>query len=474
MRKTKTKKQSRRQSTRILVGVFVSFVFLFFVGAVAYAQSVRGRILPGVTVANVAVGGLPRAHARQRLQVAVERFLQSSPAITVGSGVLRPSYRDLGVSVDIERTLTAAYAAGRPTRLADLFVIPALAREDHLPLSVSIDTMQLKSYLEKASRRLSVDAIEPFLAIKNGRATVLDGRPGRMVQFGDFSSDLERAVSALSTFSADGSVKTVQPAFSSEALQAQLPVIEGMAAAPVTLTFKQKRYVITREQIGAWLIVQPGGVNTESDQPFSFRLDQAALKDFSAAVADAVAIQPKETFGYESPEHGEYAYKNSEGRSLDVQTTSERILDVLTHPSPRTVEVATRVVPAIITYKTVQAPKREGKAIAVDLAKQTAYAFENGTLVFWTRVSTGKGAFKTPTGEWKVYTKSARQVMSGPGYYLPNVKWVLPYNGDYTLHGTYWHTNFGNPMSHGCTNLSENDAKWFYDWADIGTPVVVY
>jgi lipoprotein-anchoring transpeptidase ErfK/SrfK len=44
---------------------------------------------------------------------------------------------------------------------------------------------------------------------------------------------------------------------------------------------------------------------------------------------------------------------------------------------------------------------------------------------------------------------------------------------DYGLHGTYWHSNFGRPMSRGCVNLRTPDAQWLYNWAEVGTPVHV-
>jgi lipoprotein-anchoring transpeptidase ErfK/SrfK len=34
--------------------------------------------------------------------------------------------------------------------------------------------------------------------------------------------------------------------------------------------------------------------------------------------------------------------------------------------------------------------------------------------------------------------------------------------------------NFGTPMSHGCVNLPVNNAKWLFDWAKIGTPVIIH
>jgi lipoprotein-anchoring transpeptidase ErfK/SrfK len=44
---------------------------------------------------------------------------------------------------------------------------------------------------------------------------------------------------------------------------------------------------------------------------------------------------------------------------------------------------------------------------------------------------------------------------------------------DYGIHGTYWHNNFGVPMSHGCVNLPNHEAEWFYNFASVGTPVSV-
>jgi lipoprotein-anchoring transpeptidase ErfK/SrfK len=60
--------------------------------------------------------------------------------------------------------------------------------------------------------------------------------------------------------------------------------------------------------------------------------------------------------------------------------------------------------------------------------------------------------------------------MSGPGYYLPNVPYVMFFYKAYSLHGTYWHNNFGQPMSHGCVNLRTEDAQWLYEWSGPVVP----
>jgi lipoprotein-anchoring transpeptidase ErfK/SrfK len=47
------------------------------------------------------------------------------------------------------------------------------------------------------------------------------------------------------------------------------------------------------------------------------------------------------------------------------------------------------------------------------------------------------------------------------------------YSGNYAIHGAYWHRSFGIPISHGCTNVAPDHAAWLYQWASVGTTVVV-
>ena len=114
-----------------------------------------------------------------------------------------------------------------------------------------------------------------------------------------------------------------------------------------------------------------------------------------------------------------------------------------------------------------------GREIVVLLNAQAIYAYENGVLQKAVRVSTGKKATPTVKGDHKIWLKRRSQTMSGEDYSLDNVEWVMYFYRDYAIHGTWWHTNFGQPMSHGCVNLTNTDAQWFYEFASIGTPVHV-
>lgn len=112
--------------------------------------------------------------------------------------------------------------------------------------------------------------------------------------------------------------------------------------------------------------------------------------------------------------------------------------------------------------------------IDVDLTNQMLYAYEGDTLVNSFLVSTGTWLFPTVTGAYHVYGRIESQDMSGPGYYLPNVPFIMYFYQDYAIHGTYWHSNFGTPMSHGCVNMETSDAEWIYNWSSVGTLINIH
>lgn len=113
----------------------------------------------------------------------------------------------------------------------------------------------------------------------------------------------------------------------------------------------------------------------------------------------------------------------------------------------------------------------ENKWIYVNLSEQTVVAFERGKPIRAFVISSGLPGTPTVTGEFRIRMKVRKQTMSGGDpelgndYNLDNVQWVQYFYEDYGFHGTYWHKNFGHPMSHGCVNMTNADAKWLFDWA---------
>ena len=128
--------------------------------------------------------------------------------------------------------------------------------------------------------------------------------------------------------------------------------------------------------------------------------------------------------------------------------------------------------PDVESSPAVAAARAAGlKWIEVDLGAQKVYAYEGRRLVRSFVVSTGLPGTPTVTGEFRIWVRTPLQDMSGGSraagdyYYLEDVPWVQYFYQDYSFHGTYWHNNFGRPMSRGCVNMTIEDAKWLFDWA---------
>ncbi len=115
----------------------------------------------------------------------------------------------------------------------------------------------------------------------------------------------------------------------------------------------------------------------------------------------------------------------------------------------------------------------EDKFIKVNLANQWVSLLEGDTIVFTTKVSTGRKFgreyYLTPVGDFETFRKRPTRHMANgnraSGYDLPGVPWVSYFDeiGD-SFHGTYWHNDFGLPRSHGCINMTPKAAKWLYRW----------
>lgn len=110
------------------------------------------------------------------------------------------------------------------------------------------------------------------------------------------------------------------------------------------------------------------------------------------------------------------------------------------------------------------------KHIEIYLDRQILLAFEWDMLVYAARVATGQKNYASPTGWFHTFHKRPTYHMTGGAddfsvFDLPGVPWdSYITDGGVAIHGTYWHNDFGHPHSHGCINMSLQDAKWIYRW----------
>ncbi len=171
------------------------------------------------------------------------------------------------------------------------------------------------------------------------------------------------------------------------------------------------------------------------------------------------------------------------GNAVPVDASGQPLLAPPTLPPAPAVPASATPSPATTSPAPARpappALRSSDKLIIVDLSDQWLYALDGDRIVFDAPVSTGRDGFNTPVGTFAIYAKVREQTMRGCAgnecWVVPRVPHAMYIVGGVALHGTYWHNQFGTGVrrSHGCINLPLKAAAWLYDWAPVGTTVIV-
>jgi lipoprotein-anchoring transpeptidase ErfK/SrfK len=131
----------------------------------------------------------------------------------------------------------------------------------------------------------------------------------------------------------------------------------------------------------------------------------------------------------------------------------------------------------------------QGKWVDVNLTLQVATAYEGTTPVRTVLVSTGRPGWETAEGTARIIRRVEKETMDGatlrgqgPGgrgasYRVENVRWTQYFSMDGSaVHENSWRRPdaFGIPGSHGCIGLPPAEAAWFWNWAVVGTPLIIH
>ncbi|KKQ95075.1 MAG: ErfK/YbiS/YcfS/YnhG [candidate division CPR2 bacterium GW2011_GWC2_39_10] len=171
------------------------------------------------------------------------------------------------------------------------------------------------------------------------------------------------------------------------------------------------------------------------------------------------------------------------GLAVDVPNLKQSIASAIKESQPEVI-IKTNVVQPPVDREDIIVPDWT-KYIDINLSTQTMTAFDKNVQVGQWKITSGSNYHPTPAGVTYIFGKTAITRMWGgtPGidyYDLPNVHWVTWFRaGGYAIHEAYWRSAFGGQDykwngSHGCINAPIDVAKYIYDWAPIGTPVVVH
>lgn len=475
-----------------LIGVGAAAVFTasilvaLFLGALLLFSS--GRILPGVSVAGIRVGGMQVDEAAAVLGDALQ-----SLAVRDGERMWQVATGQLGLTFDAYASAEAAVRCGR----AEGSALEAIFGPANVAPVFAFDPNMAFQGLEALAPAVDLPARNATFRLENGQPVPVPAEEGRVLHVADTVARLASLPDELADGAFDLAMNATFPTVTdASALVGQ---VAALLASPLTInaynpvTDGALPWSIPPEVWGAWL--------TTEDSPDGVRLslDAAALGSFLNA---------------RNPELGAAQYLKVDEAVSDVQqairanvpVATVRVYNQPTQYSVRPGETLGSIawaagvqmyriekanpgqnMDALSPGQTITIPSKDdllllpvvpGKRIVVSIAEQRMWVYENGQLKWDWPASTGIADSPTMPGVFQVISHDDTAYAGNWNLYMPyfmSIYEAVPgfYNG---IHGfpwrngsqILWENALGRRVTFGCILISTRNAELLYAWAADG------
>jgi lipoprotein-anchoring transpeptidase ErfK/SrfK len=470
----------------------------------AIERSYEDRIYPNVYVLDIAVGGLGPDEATERLaEVAGQRGVG---VVVLGNGERGwpLSWADLGMSLDVETTVQAAFAVGHADHPLWTLLSLLVHRREVAPVFV-INTVVAWSALEQLAPEVSTPPANATLVLQSGQLVAVPGRAGRVL-------DIEATLTHLLAAAAgQGSGNQIALAF---------------ATAPPRILDASPAQAQAEELLNRYLYVSTYDVLT--DETFGWALGRDVLIDWLRVVQDVEGngLLVHIDQGAVRVTLENLAAELEGGRGFRLEEAVEQVLGrfeagggavelYMTHPARSytvqsgdtlgSIAASFGMPPGIIAEanrgvdldrlrvgQRLTVPSQDvltpyiavpGKRIVVSIAGQRMRVYEDDQLLYDWPISTGIASSPTYTGVFQILSKEESAYASQWDLWMPHFLAIYRagsdvYNGIHALPilssgQRLWVGALGSPASYGCIILGVEEAEALYRWAGIGVVVVV-
>jgi hypothetical protein len=454
------------------------FIIVLIIGSIiggfwGVSKAYEGKIYPKVTIATIKVGGKTPEEATKIINDYLASIEANGPKLVYESKDFQPKLSELGISFDVKSLIEEAYNYGRMGRISSRLQETGklIVSNYNIPLSPKTDEKKLDAYLSQIATVVEVAPVNAGLEIKNGIVYETQSQKGLGLNKNQLKTGLMNVINnQLVNGIIDLKTTELEPSILAEGtVTAKNEAEKLMAAAPIYISYEDKNFTANKEEIGSWIEFKEDGS----------KLNAILANDKIAGFTNYIAskIQIKKIDREVQDGTGDVLNEGQDGLGVNVLAlTNDLKARALAGTANSQINVTTFPIPKeeVIIYPSAQPGRYAGRYIDINLAEQKLYAFDGTSLANSFYISSGRSGYETPTGEYSVWTQVRSQVMDGPDFYLPNVQWVSYFNGEISIHGAYWHNNFGQPMSHGCINMRNGDAEWVYNYVQVGTPIYVH
>lgn len=466
-------------------------------GALALNLMVANRMLPGVQVGDVALGGLMQAEAQQRLSQA-----WTTVTLRDAERTWQVQAADLGLSLDAAQTAALAYAQGRGdgglTALFNTVLVEPV---------VALNTTQLTDELIALTPNFEIAPVDAGVELANGQVRATLPQMGRMLDVAATVGALQaNAGAALTDGELDLVMRDVAPAVTDASplvAQAQALLSNSLDIQVYDpVTGDSVYWSAPPTQWGNWLTAIPDnsspiGLALDADPQLvrdflttqSNNLDASRSIDLeaaSASVREALSAgRPQDAFV--TVQHNERLHTVQAGETITSIGWNYGIPYLYIQEANGGIDSISvgqqLVLPAADTFLLYDVVP--DKRIVIDLSEQRTRVYEAGQLKWDWLSSTGIDSSPTWTGIYQVISHVPNAYAGNWNLYMPDFIGVYqPVPGSSFTNGFHgfptrgggrllWTNDLGRRVTYGCILLSDENVRLLYDWAEEGVVVEI-
>lgn len=342
-------------------------------------------------------------------------------------------------------------------------------------LTVKADRAKLHTFIAAEANVITQPSRDATIDLSGGQVKLTEAEPGKAYGLIKPDKTLMGAASRLDMQPLQLRILSVKPTITEASLAETKTKVESVLAQNVVFQLSGRSTTAKPSDIAGWLEVGPD----KDNKRISVTVNSGKVLEYINKTARAYIHPPRAQIEMVAADGSiQVLVPGLSGVDVtDKNAVAASVTNKLLNGDGITIELPIQNAP----FTTVKAGDYD-KWIEVDVTNKRMYAYEHANVVRTFLVSAG--APKTPTviGQYAIYAKKTQQDMRGRNvdgsrYFQPHVPWVAYFYKDYAIHGNYWRpaSYFGNiNSSHGCVGITPADGAWMYNWAPIGTPVIVH
>lgn len=305
------------------------FTFLL-IGAVVLGGTqlfYSDRIISGVTVHNIPIGGLTPFEAVSTLEKQFTYPTEGKIFLQDGANGWVATPAELGLLFDAGATSTAAFQHGRTGGLIEQFrnQLDGLNQTQPIAPTIIIDARQLRTFLESLSHQINQPVIEAELGLNGAEVTVRSGQPGRMLDIDKSIGIITKQLETLQDGAVTLAISETQPFILDTTEQANLA--KAFLSAPLVLNAPEGMqlpgapYTLDQATLASMLSIER--VKTDTGEDYQVSLSSSRLRDFLNTLAPQLRTEPANPrFIFNDDTHQLEVLQNAViGRSLNIEET---------------------------------------------------------------------------------------------------------------------------------------------------------